>query len=88
MRKPTLNEAAAALGKKGGLATGESKRRGTSEYYRELQAKAAESRRANATGLKEMNAKRIAAGLCRHCGGAVPCWSPFGDISVGVKHKP
>lgn len=28
-------------------------------------------------------AKRVAEGTCRHCGGSVPCWSPFGDMRVG-----
>lgn len=38
-------EAGAALGRKGGLASGESKVRGDSEHYRRLAAKSAEARR-------------------------------------------
>lgn len=34
----------------------------------------------------EINAKRVAAGVCRHCGGEVPCWSEFGDRAVGKLH--
>lgn len=34
----------------------------------------------------EIDAMRVAAGQCRHCGGAVPCASPFGDVRVGVSH--
>lgn len=36
--------------------------------------------------LEEIDAKRVAAGVCRHCGGPVPCWSPFGDRAVGKRH--
>lgn len=32
-------------------------------------------------------AKRVASGACRHCGGPVPCPSPFGDASVGVRRE-
>jgi hypothetical protein len=28
---------------------------------------------------------RVEAGVCRHCGGPVPCWSPHGDVEVGVR---
>lgn len=36
--------------------------------------------------LDDMNADRVARGVCRHCGGPVPCWSPYGDVRVGVRH--
>jgi hypothetical protein len=35
---------------------------------------------------RAIDAKRIAAGKCRHCGGPLPCWSAFGDRSVGRFH--
>lgn len=35
---------------------------------------------------RELDAKRIAAGVCRHCAGPVPCWSRCGDSAVGVYH--
>jgi hypothetical protein len=35
--------------------------------------------------LRELEARRAAAGLCRHCGGPVPCWSEFGDHAPGVR---
>ncbi|HST17768.1 MAG TPA: hypothetical protein VLK36_08880 [Gaiellaceae bacterium] len=34
----------------------------------------------------ELYRMRLAAGVCRHCGGPVPCWSPEGDVRVGVTH--
>ena len=33
-----------------------------------------------------INKERVAHGLCRHCGGRVPCWSEFGDVAAGVQH--
>ena len=36
------------------------------------------------TGIRELEADRLARGVCRHCGGPVPCWSPFGDVEPGV----
>lgn len=33
-----------------------------------------------------LNREREAMGLCRHCGGRVPCWSEFGDVAAGVQH--
>jgi len=36
--------------------------------------------------LEELYRERLGAGVCRHCGGPVPCWSPDGDVVVGVKH--
>lgn len=36
------------------------------------------------TGIRELEASRLARGVCRHCGGPVPCWSPFGDVEPGV----
>ena len=36
--------------------------------------------------LTALHAKRVAAGRCRHCDGAVPCWSEFGDQAVGKRH--
>jgi hypothetical protein len=35
--------------------------------------------------VKQIRRERMARGLCRHCGGPVPCWSAFGDESVGKK---
>ena len=35
--------------------------------------------------LARVHRDRIAAGVCRHCGGPVPCASAFGDIRVGVR---
>lgn len=37
-------------------------------------------------GIARIDAKRMKAGLCRHCGGPVPCYSPFGDVEVGRRH--
>lgn len=37
--------------------------------------------------LEKIAADRVAAGTCRHCGGPVPCWSPYGDVEVGVSHR-
>jgi len=48
------------------------------------QAKA-EKDRAITEMLARISADRVAAGTCRHCGGAVPCWSDFGDVRVGVR---
>jgi hypothetical protein len=36
--------------------------------------------------LARLHLQRKKAGVCRHCGGPVPCWSSFGDQAVGVKH--
>lgn len=36
--------------------------------------------------LHALEERRTAAGLCRHCGGAVPCWSEFGDHAPGQRH--
>jgi hypothetical protein len=36
---------------------------------------------------KKMDADRVARGVCRHCGGEVPCYSPWGDVAVG-KRRP
>lgn len=43
--------------------------------------------RKNAEWLAKINAQRVADKVCRHCGGRVPCWSPFGDVRVGVRHS-
>jgi hypothetical protein len=40
-----------------------------------------------ATQLRRIARDRVAAGVCRHCGGAVPCSSEFGDVRVGVRRK-
>jgi hypothetical protein len=45
-----------------------------------------EANEAVARHMRELEQTREAAGECRHCGGAVPCWSPFGDVKVGKKH--
>jgi hypothetical protein len=39
--------------------------------------------RALAAELTRLHAERVARGVCRHCGGVVPCWSDFGDVAVG-----
>lgn len=44
-------------------------------------------KRAVHPGIAKIDANRVAAGVCRHCGGPVPCWSGFGDQRVGVKHS-
>ncbi len=36
--------------------------------------------------IRRLEDERSARGLCRHCGGPVPCWSAFGDAAVGVRH--
>lgn len=36
--------------------------------------------------LQRLNDTRVAAGVCRHCGGRVPCWSPSGDWAVGLAY--
>lgn len=35
--------------------------------------------------IQKMDAERVAAGQCRHCGGKIPCWSAFGDVRPGVR---
>jgi hypothetical protein len=35
---------------------------------------------------QEINAKRVADGVCRHCGGRIPCYSEYGDRAVGKRH--
>jgi hypothetical protein len=37
--------------------------------------------------LRQLNTEREVAGVCRHCGGSVPCFSEFGDQRVGVRHS-
>jgi len=44
----SISSAAAALGRKGGQATGKTKRRGDAAYYRALAQKSAEARREKA----------------------------------------
>jgi general stress protein YciG len=45
MSTPTKNKAAQELGRKGGMASGPSKSRGDSEYYRKLAKKAVDKRK-------------------------------------------
>lgn len=33
----------------------------------------------------KLDGERVAKGLCRHCGGPVPCSSWFGDSAPGVR---
>lgn len=33
-----------------------------------------------------IDARRVRLGVCRHCGGPVPCWSRMGDAAVGRQH--
>lgn len=40
----------------------------------------------NRAALDRIAAERVEAGLCRHCGGPVPCWSPYGDVRPGERH--
>lgn len=50
----------------------------------EAKAKAARLRKF-ARVMRERERERVKAGLCRHCGGPVPCWSAFGDVAPGVR---
>jgi hypothetical protein len=36
--------------------------------------------------IKQLDRERVKQGVCRHCGGPVPCWSPYGDAGVGVRY--
>jgi hypothetical protein len=49
-------------------------------------ARKAETDRKLLESMRQIETARVALGQCRHCGGAVPCWSGFGDAAVGVKH--
>jgi len=42
--------------------------------------------KALAARVHQIEADRVASKVCRHCGGPVPCWSPFGDQAVGKRH--
>lgn len=35
----------------------------------------------------DLDRMRVERGVCRHCGGPVPCHSEFGDQRVGVRHS-
>lgn len=36
--------------------------------------------------MAKIQRERAAAGLCRHCGGSIPCWSDFGDkVQMGAR---
>jgi hypothetical protein len=38
-------------------------------------------------GLAALEEARVKKGVCRHCGGVVPCWSiDFGDYRVGERY--
>ena len=37
-------------------------------------------------GVADLDAERVARGLCRHCAGPVPCHSSSGDSDVGRHH--
>ena len=52
---------------------------------REDREQAARVTRENVEAIERINRMRTEAGVCRHCGGPVPCWSPFGDSAVGVQ---
>jgi len=71
---PSKNPHAVALGRKGGRVKS-----------------AAKTAAAQANGAKggrpiaRIDRDRVAAGVCRHCGGPVPCPSMFGDVRVGVR---
>ena len=73
------NPHAVALGKKGGRSTSQ----------RKANASRANGKKGGrpTTQLQKVNQARVAAGVCRHCGGAVPCPSAFGDVRVGVRRK-
>ena len=47
-KKTTISDYLASIGKKGGQATGKTKRRGNAAYYRELAEKSAQARREKA----------------------------------------
>src|SRR5262245_4452623 len=37
--------------------------------------------------LRQRDRERKHRRECRHCGGPLPCWSPFGDARPGVHNK-
>ena len=51
-----------------------------------LRAKAEQVTRENLSALDRVHQQRVADGVCRHCGGGLPCWSFFGDATPGVQH--
>ena len=51
-----------------------------------MMAEKAESQPIAPKSIEEIQASRREQGLCRHCGGPIPCWSYFGDRKVGVLH--
>ena len=53
----------------------------------ERQAYKLETERRLARIAAETKAERLAAGQCRHCGGSFPCWSPWGDVRLGVTYQ-
>jgi hypothetical protein len=53
-----------------------------SEFDRRAYARAR-----NVRAIARLRLEREELGVCRHCGGAVPCSSEFGDQSVGVRHS-
>ena len=36
--------------------------------------------------IRQIKRLRVLRTVCRHCGGRLPCWSEFGDYTVGRKH--
>jgi hypothetical protein len=44
--------------------------------------------RRNREAMRAIEAKRIALGVCRHCAGPIPCWSPAGDKSKPLPPEP
>lgn len=44
----------------------------------------AQPRHSTCAMVDQLFRERLEAGVCRHCGGPVPCWSPDGDVAVGV----
>jgi len=49
-----------------------------------LPRKLSEKEKQSIAALRQLHDERYRKGQCRHCGGAIPCASPFGDIEVGV----
>lgn len=47
----------------------------------------AEHDRKLSKAIARIKVERKAAGVCRHCGGPVPCSSLWGDVRVGVRRS-
>jgi len=49
-----------------------------------LPRKLSEKEKQSIAALRQLHDERYRKGQCRHCGGAIPCASPFGDVEIGV----